>query len=126
MTGTWEMVVWFITPLSKNVFLSCCWKRHRVLFLIARCVLAMVIRFIASKPFSLSPPPKNTVWSFLLLVFQLQSVFFFFWFLIFILGHFVEVVFVFNFIIKSQFTKYYIFVIYSLFFWSLFFFLVLL
>jgi len=50
---------------------------------------------------------KITAWSYLLMVFQLQSLFF--WFLIFILSSFVEVLFVFNFIIQSQFTKYCIF-----------------
>jgi hypothetical protein len=49
---------------------------------------------------------KITIWSFWLLVVQLQSLFF--WFLIFGLNLFVKVLFIFNFIILFQFIKYYI------------------
>jgi len=57
-------------------------------------------------PSSLSPPLKITVCFFWGLTFQLDPLFF--WFLSFDFSSFIEVLFVFNFIIQSQFTKYYI------------------
>jgi len=57
--------------------------------------------------FFLFPSPNITTWPSLLLVFQLKSLIFLF--LVFLLVFFVEVLFVFNFVLQSQFTKYYIF-----------------
>jgi hypothetical protein len=51
----------------------------------------------------LSPHLKIIVWSSLLLIFQFQSLFFLFIFFSF--DPFVKVLFVFNFILRSQFTK---------------------
>jgi len=68
----------------------------------------------------LSPPPKNTTWpSLLLMVFKLQSLFF--WFLIFYIDHFIEVLFIFNFILQTQFTRYVILQFGSHFFFLIFF-----
>jgi len=58
-------------------------------------------------PSILSPPFEITIWPFWLLVFQLQFLFFFI--SNFYLGCFVEVLYVFDFILQSQFTKYYVF-----------------
>jgi len=55
----------------------------------------------------LSHARKNTDFSFLFLVFQFQSLFF--WFLIFILIHFIKVLFVFNLVIQLQFLIWYFF-----------------
>ena len=57
--------------------------------------------------FFLFPSPNITTWPSLLLVFQLKSLIFLF--LVFLLVFFVEVLFVFNFVLQSQFIKYYIF-----------------
>jgi hypothetical protein len=57
-------------------------------------------------PYFLSPSLKSIIWPSLLSVFQLQSLFFLF--LIFGIDPFVKVLFVFNFIFYSHFTKYYI------------------
>jgi len=64
---------------------------------------------------------KIIVWPSLLFVFELQSLFFWFW--IFFLEPLIEVLFVFNFILPSQFAIYiYIFnlviIIFFLFFWA--------
>jgi hypothetical protein len=55
----------------------------------------------------LSHARKNTDFSFLFLIFQFQSLFF--WFLIFILIHFIKVLFVFNLVIQLQFLIWYFF-----------------
>jgi hypothetical protein len=69
-------------------------------------VSPLVVWFGDNKNFFPSLPPNIVVWPSWLLTFQLQ--FLLFWFLIFGIGSFVKVLFVFNFIIQSQFTKYYI------------------
>jgi len=70
--------------------------------------------------FFFSSPSKITIWLSLLLISQFQSLFV--WFLIFVHGSSIEVLFVFNFIIQSHFNIYYFFLIWSLFFWFLVFF----
>jgi hypothetical protein len=68
------------------------------IFLVKQCVLAVVVRFVTSEPFLFlffssffSPPQKFRVCLSLLLVFQFQSLFFYF--VIFLLSLFVEVFF---------------------------------
>jgi hypothetical protein len=65
-------------------------------------------------------PLKNSDWSSLLLIFQLQSLFF--WYLIFVLDPFVKNLYLFNFILQSQFVMYF-FSMWSSFFWFLIYFL---
>ena len=61
---------------------------------------------------------KITVWPSLLFVFELQSLFFWFW--IFFLEPLIEVLIVFNFILPSQFAIYIFFSIWLLFFFLIF------
>jgi hypothetical protein len=107
----------------KNTFLSCYWKCHHVLFLLVWYVSLLVVWFEVNEHFFfffflLSPQKITAQPSWLLAI---QFLFLFFWFLIFFnLESFVEVLFVFNFILPSQFTKYYIPPMWSLFFRFLF------
>jgi len=41
-------------PTSKNTLLSCCWKRHHVIFLLVQRISLMVVQFVTSGPFFLS------------------------------------------------------------------------
>jgi len=93
--------VWSLST-SKNILLSCCWKRRHVLFLLVwhyrRWWLGFSLVSLSSF-ISLSPPLKIIAWHSLLLLFQLQ--FLFFLFLIFVFSSFLEVLFVFNLILQS-------------------------
>jgi hypothetical protein len=113
-----------VTPLNIQKYPSSCyWKCHHVLFPLAWYVSLLVVWFGVNEHFFfffllLSPQKITAQPSWLLAI---QFLFLFFWFLIFFyLEPFVEVLFVFNFILPSQFTKYYIPPMWSLFFRFLF------
>jgi hypothetical protein len=113
---------------SKNIFMSCRCKNHHVLFILGPCPLyfgatRVNVRWLVCHwwtfiffPFFLFIPPKITGWYSLLLVFQI--LFLFFWFLIFVLGLFVKILFI---SISSFYSKYGILFlpIWSLLFWFL-------
>jgi hypothetical protein len=95
------LVVW-------NAFPPCCWKHHHFLFLLVRCVFVEVERFVAIWPFFflLYPSLKITSWSFLLLIFQLQYLFFRFLFCSWL---FYKSLTIFNLLPWFQFIIYYFF-----------------
>jgi hypothetical protein len=115
--GAWEVPApfrWYVARIlaSKNTILSCCSKSRYVLFLLMRYVSLLLVRFGAYSPLFIFPflslfSPKN--YSLTLLIVGISTsiliplIFNFFYF-----GSFVEVLFVLNCIIESQFIKYYI------------------
>jgi len=96
---------------SKNALLMRRWKCHHVLFHMEQHMSTLVVWFVVGESFFSSSflfsHLKIIVWPSLLLIFQFQSLFF--WFIFFVFDPFVKVLFVFNFILQSQFTKNYIF-----------------
>ena len=110
--------VWH-SSVAKIAFHPCCLKSDRVLFLLVRCVLTVVKRFMLGEPFFFLASLKIICWFSLFLLFQLQ--FLFFLFLIFILGFFVKFLFGFNLAFQFQFViYYYFFFIFFIFFLDLF------
>ena len=102
--------------------MSCCWKHHQVLFLIVRHVLVMMDRIVANGHlfpfFFLSLFPWKLQFDPLCyLYFNFSPYSFDFEF--FFLEPLIEVLFIFNFIIPSQFAIYYFFSIWFLFFLGL-------
>jgi len=99
--------------------LSCCWKHHHVLFLIVRHVLVMMDRIVANGHlfpfFFLSLFPWKLQFDPLCYLYFNSSPYSFD-FEFFFLEPLIEVLFIFNFILPSQFAIYYFFSIWFLFF----------
>jgi hypothetical protein len=97
MNRAWEDL------MTKNIILLCHWKRHHILLLLVRHMLIasdlLPVRFFFFFYFL-----TQKVHLVLFIDDISTSVFFFFWF-VFVLDHFIEVLFAFNFIIQSQFCN---------------------
>ena len=99
--------VWRL-PMSKNIIPSYLWKRHKVFHLLEWCVLwwwsgLLPVNLFFFPFFSIS---FSENYNLTLLVVSISTLILFFSF--FYLDSFVEILFVFNFIIESKFIKYYI------------------
>jgi hypothetical protein len=82
-------------PAPKTIISLCHCKCRRIFFFFGQCLLKLSGQFVVCEAFFfffvsfLFSSSKMTAWSSLLLIFQIQSIFF--WFLIFVLGLFVNI-----------------------------------
>jgi hypothetical protein len=95
----------------KNAFIPYCWKRCCVIFLLVWHVSPVLIRFVTDVPFFFTFYSLSSLWNYnlTLLVVGISTSILIFFISNFYLGCFVEVLYVFDFILQSQFTKYYVF-----------------
>jgi len=95
----------------KNAFIPYCWKRCCVIFLLVWHVSPVLIRFVTDMPFFFPFYSLSSLWNYnlILLVVGISTSILIFFISNFYLGCFVEVLYVFDFILQSQFIKYYVF-----------------
>jgi hypothetical protein len=105
--------------MTKNIILLCQWKRRHILLLLVRHML-IASDLLPVRLFFFFYFLTQKVHLVLFIDDILTSVFFFFWF-VFVLDHFIEVLFAFNFIIQSQFCNMLFFPISSWLFYLVFF-----
>jgi len=110
-----------VPPVSKNILSSCHWKLLCVLFLVERRVSMVAVQFVTNRLFfSYFLPPES--YRLALFVASISTSIFIFLISNFCSWFFIEILFVFNFILPSLFAIYCFLSVWSsfyLFFWPL-------
>jgi hypothetical protein len=114
LEDAWEAPVLFVQHVCcllmfKNTLPSCLSMPCHILFMLVRCVSPVIVQFVPGGLFFYFLFSLLS-WNYklALLVINISTSVQFFLFLIFSFGSFIEILFIFNFIIQSQFTRYYI------------------